>query len=44
MQKGTDNKEVKKAIDKRKCSTAIGVERITAEMVKYGRETVVEWM
>ena len=42
VQKGIYIKEVKKAIDKLKCGKATFMDGITAEMLKYGRETMVE--
>ena len=37
-------KEIKKVIDKLKCSKAVVMDGITAEIFKYWEETVVEWM
>ena len=37
-------KKAKKAIDKVKCGIAAGMAGITAVMLRYGGETVVEWM
>ncbi len=36
--------EIEKAVVRLKCGKAAGVDRITAEMMKYGGDTVVEWM
>ena len=35
-------KEVKKAMDKPKCDKVADVDGITAEILKYGEETVME--
>ena len=37
-------REVKKARDKLKCGKATDVDLITAEMLRYGGDGVVEWM
>ena len=44
VQKGIYRSELKKAMDKIRCDKAAGMDGITAEMFKYGGETVVEWM
>ncbi len=36
--------EVEKAIARLKCGKAAGMDGITAEMLKYGGDAVVEWM
>ena len=44
VQKEIDSMEVKKPIKKLTCAKAAGVDGITAGMLNYGGETVVEWM
>ncbi len=36
--------EVEEAIARLKCGKAAGMDGITAEMLKYGGDAVVEWM
>ncbi len=36
--------QVEKAIAKIKCGKTVGIDGITPEMVKHGRDAVVEWM
>ncbi len=36
--------EVERAIARLKCGKAAGMDGITAEMLKYGGDAVVEWM
>ena len=43
-QKEISRGEVEKAIAKLKCGKGGGVDGITAEMLKYGGEVIVEWM
>ena len=42
VQKGIDAKKEKKAIDKLECGIAAGTNGITAEMLKYRGETLIE--
>ena len=44
VQKRIDRKYVKRAIDKLECGKAVWMNGITAEMLKYGGETMIEWM
>ncbi len=44
MQRKTDRLEVEKAIARLKCGKVTGMDGITAEMLKYGSDPVVEWM
>ncbi len=44
MQRDIGRLEVEGAITRLKCEKAAGLDGITAEMFKYGRDTVVEWM
>ncbi len=44
MQRETDRLEIEKAIARLKCGKAAGIDGITAEMLKYGGDIVVEWM
>ncbi len=36
--------EVERAIARLECGRAVGMDGITAEMLKYGGDAVVEWM
>ncbi len=44
MQREIGRLEVEKAIARSKCGKAAGTDGITAEMLKYGGDTMVEWM
>ena len=43
-QRGIERVEVEKAIAKIKCGKAAGIDGITPEMVKHGRNAVVDWI
>ncbi len=44
MQREIDRLEIEKAIARLKCGKATGLDGITAEMLKHGCDSVVEWM
>ncbi len=44
MQREIGRLEVERAIARIKCGKAAGMDGITAEMLKYGGDAVVEWM
>ncbi len=44
IQREIGRSEVEKAVARLKCGKAAGMDRITAEMMKYGGDAVVEWM
>ncbi len=44
MQREIDRLEVERAIARLKCGKAVGMDGITAEILKYGVDAVVEWM
>ncbi len=44
MQRVVGRSEVERAIARLKCGKAVGMDGITAEMLKYGGDAVVEWM
>ncbi len=44
MQREMGRSEVEGAIARLKCGKAAGMDGITAEMLKYGGDAVVEWM
>ncbi len=44
LQREIGRAEVEKAIARLKCGKAAGMDGITAEMLKYGSDSVVEWM
>ena len=44
VQKEMYRNEVQKTTDILKCDKAAGIDGIIAQMLKYGEETVVEWM
>ncbi len=44
MQREINRLEIQKAIVRLKCGKAAGMDRVTAEMIKYGGDAVVEWM
>ncbi len=44
IQREIGRAEIEKVIAKLKCAKAAGMDGITAEMLKYGGDAVVEWM
>ncbi len=44
IQRKISRAEVEKAIARLKCGKAAGMDGMTAEMLKYGGDAVVEWM
>ncbi len=44
MQRKIGRLEIERAAARLKCGKAAGMDGITAEMLKYGSDTVVEWM
>ncbi len=44
MQREISRLEIQKAIARLKCGKAAGMDGITAEMMKYGGDAVVDWM